>query len=242
MQFNVSQQLKGPVGSTKTYNIEDEVVCPGAPRSAHVEGTVTLMRTDVGILASATLDASVPCTCVRCLSSFDKKSEIVVEEEYVPIEETSDTSTRSALETEGLVIHAQRILDMEPAVREYIILSIPMKPLCKEECAGLCPSCGVNLNEASCSCAKQPESSKVGATKALSSLRDLKTAERKESSEFMGALPKRKTSKARKGKRRTHHGMSTPNLVPCPRCHSAKLPHRVCPACGTYAGQEILQV
>ncbi|MEE9198443.1 MAG: 50S ribosomal protein L32 [Dehalococcoidia bacterium] len=58
----------------------------------------------------------------------------------------------------------------------------------------------------------------------------------------MGALPKRKTSRARKGKRRAHLRVPTPNLVPCPRCHSAKLSHRVCPTCGTYAGQDVLKV
>ncbi|MFQ5934054.1 MAG: 50S ribosomal protein L32 [Dehalococcoidia bacterium] len=58
----------------------------------------------------------------------------------------------------------------------------------------------------------------------------------------MGAQPKRKTSKARKGKRQAHSRLSVPNLVPCPRCHSLKLPHRVCPTCGTYAGQEVLEV
>ncbi|MFQ5874231.1 MAG: 50S ribosomal protein L32 [Dehalococcoidia bacterium] len=58
----------------------------------------------------------------------------------------------------------------------------------------------------------------------------------------MGPQPKRKTSKARKGKRRAHSRMPLPNLVACPRCHSAKLPHHVCPTCGTYAGQDVLKV
>ncbi|MCH8086641.1 MAG: 50S ribosomal protein L32 [Chloroflexi bacterium] len=55
----------------------------------------------------------------------------------------------------------------------------------------------------------------------------------------MGALPKRKTSKARKNKRRAHSSMIRPALVPCPRCHSQKLPHHVCPTCGTYNGREV---
>jgi large subunit ribosomal protein L32 len=58
----------------------------------------------------------------------------------------------------------------------------------------------------------------------------------------MGALPKRKTSKARKGKRRSHHGLAAPALVECPQCHSPKLPHRVCPTCGSYAGREVIEI
>lgn len=176
MQFNVSQQLKGPVGAVKTYHVEDEVSYLGAPGPVSIEGTITLMKTDAGILASSSVNTLVPCTCVRCLSSFSERAHVVLEEEYIPVEETPDASTRTALEMEGLAINAQRILDMEPAVREYIILSIPMKPLCKQDCVGLCPSCGVNLNEISCSCPEHSASPKAEGPIALSSLRDLKTA------------------------------------------------------------------
>ncbi|MFQ5996710.1 MAG: 50S ribosomal protein L32 [Dehalococcoidales bacterium] len=56
------------------------------------------------------------------------------------------------------------------------------------------------------------------------------------------ALPKRKTSKARRGKRRSHLGLSPPQLDYCPQCHSPKLPHHVCPVCGSYAGREVTEV
>ncbi|HEY32090.1 MAG TPA: 50S ribosomal protein L32 [Dehalococcoidia bacterium] len=58
----------------------------------------------------------------------------------------------------------------------------------------------------------------------------------------MGALPKRKTAKARKNKRRSHHAWSEPTLVECPQCHSPKLPHRVCPTCGSYAGRDVIEI
>ncbi len=54
------------------------------------------------------------------------------------------------------------------------------------------------------------------------------------------ALPKRKTSKARRDKRRTHKKIEAPNLSECPQCGEAKLPHRVCPECGYYKGRNIL--
>jgi len=55
------------------------------------------------------------------------------------------------------------------------------------------------------------------------------------------AVPKRKTSKARKNKRRSHHGLSTPSLSRCDRCHSFKASHSVCPNCGYYAGREVIK-
>ncbi|MCK5011871.1 MAG: 50S ribosomal protein L32, partial [Deltaproteobacteria bacterium] len=48
------------------------------------------------------------------------------------------------------------------------------------------------------------------------------------------ALPKRRLSKARKRKRRTHDSLSQVNLTTCPQCNESKLPHHVCPHCGTY--------
>lgn len=54
------------------------------------------------------------------------------------------------------------------------------------------------------------------------------------------AVPKRKTSKARKRKRRTHWKLNTPNLMECPQCHEFKRPHRVCPSCGYYKGEEVV--
>ncbi|MFH1651889.1 MAG: 50S ribosomal protein L32 [Chloroflexota bacterium] len=58
----------------------------------------------------------------------------------------------------------------------------------------------------------------------------------------MGALPKRKTSKARRDKRRSHHSIEAPNLDTCPQCHTPKLPHHTCPTCGTYAGRQVITV
>jgi len=58
----------------------------------------------------------------------------------------------------------------------------------------------------------------------------------------MGALPKRKTAKARRGKRRNHIGLVPPALVPCPQCNSLKLPHHACPTCGSYAGREVIEI
>jgi large subunit ribosomal protein L32 len=58
----------------------------------------------------------------------------------------------------------------------------------------------------------------------------------------MGALPKRKYAKARQGKRRSHLGLSAPALDYCPQCHTPKLPHHVCPVCGTYAGREVIEI
>ena len=54
------------------------------------------------------------------------------------------------------------------------------------------------------------------------------------------AVPKKRTSSARRDKRRANHKAGKARLNSCPRCHSPRLPHRVCPTCGTYAGREVI--
>lgn len=55
------------------------------------------------------------------------------------------------------------------------------------------------------------------------------------------AVPKKRTSSARRDRRRAHDSLSKPTLNECPQCHSPRMPHRVCPTCGTYAGREVIE-
>jgi len=54
-------------------------------------------------------------------------------------------------------------------------------------------------------------------------------------------VPKRKTSKSKRGKRRTHQKVTAPNVVECPQCGEATLSHHACPSCGTYKGRNVIE-
>ncbi|MEG0075144.1 MAG: 50S ribosomal protein L32 [Eubacterium sp.] len=56
------------------------------------------------------------------------------------------------------------------------------------------------------------------------------------------AVPKRKTSKSRRDKRRTHYKLNIPGMSTCPKCGEIKLPHRVCKSCGTYKDVDVMTV
>ena len=58
----------------------------------------------------------------------------------------------------------------------------------------------------------------------------------------MGALPKRRLSKARQGSRLAHTARKPPVLGVCPQCHSPVMPHHACPTCGYYAGREVIKI
>ncbi len=58
----------------------------------------------------------------------------------------------------------------------------------------------------------------------------------------MPPLPKRKLSKGRRDRRRSHLALRSANLTECPTCHNLRRPHHVCPYCGTYEGEEVIEV
>ncbi len=158
MQFNVAGLLKGPVGATREYDLEERAwqhLTEEAKLVQPISGHVQLMRTQNGILVTGTLRTRVALMCSRCLEPAHYDLVIEVEEEFFP---TVEVYTGAVLEwqqytdDEALLIDAQHILDMSEVVRQDLIIALPMQPLCDEACKGLCPTCGQNLNQGTCSC------------------------------------------------------------------------------------------
>ncbi|MBA7654753.1 hypothetical protein ES703_62644 [subsurface metagenome] len=154
MRINVSQQLKSSIGSIRNYEVSEVISIAGG--DSMVEGKVTLVRTDRGILTEATLHTEVKVTCSRCLSLFDYPLTLSIEEEYFPITDVVSGTSLSLPEEPGcFTIDEHHVLDLTEAIRQYALLAIPMKPLCGQDCAGLCPTCGHNLNQGPCDCLPQ---------------------------------------------------------------------------------------
>lgn len=94
--------------------------------------------------------------CSRCLKDFSFPVNISFNAEYIPHQEFIEVGERE-LTTEELDVsfyHGDEI-DIEDLIREQILLSVPMKPLCKPDCQCICPKCGKNLTEASCGCSSE---------------------------------------------------------------------------------------
>ncbi len=154
MRINVSQQLKASIGSTRKYEVSEFVNVAGG--KSMVQGEVGLMRTDRSILAKGTLHTEVEVICSRCLSLFSCPLTLNIEEEYFPIADVVSGASLPLPEEPGcFTIDEHHVIDLTEAIRQCALLAIPMKPLCRGDCAGLCPSCGHNLNQGSCGCSPQ---------------------------------------------------------------------------------------
>ncbi|MDX2136685.1 MAG: DUF177 domain-containing protein [Chloroflexota bacterium] len=102
----------------------------------YLTGTLRLTRTQEGVLVQGTLHAGYEVECLRCLDTVQHDEPFVVEELYAyPATATSEFS----IEEDG-------ILDIAPLVRAEVLIGNEHGVLCKEDCKGLCPECGVNLN------------------------------------------------------------------------------------------------
>ena len=156
MQINVSQLLQEPVGATRDYQINEAAGVTVNGNCYQVQGKVRLLRTERSILAKAALKTEAELTCSRCLGPFLYPLTTTFEDEYLPtVDVVSGVPLPQADEPGAFTIDAHHILDLSEAIRQYTVLAIPMKPLCRQDCAGLCQVCGQNLNQKPCDCPAQ---------------------------------------------------------------------------------------
>lgn len=155
MIYNVAQLLKAPVGSDLRQDVTGELVLEGddATILGPVAGEVRFQRTNLGILASGSIEARVRMQCVRCLEPFEQTIAVPFSEMFLP---TIDVLTGRPLPTiteeQGFPIDARHHLDLAELLRQQTILTLPDQPICREDCAGLCSICGGNCNLRPCNC------------------------------------------------------------------------------------------
>ena len=151
MQINVAQLLKESVGSNRSYQLDESIV---ADNVNSVKGEVTLTRTKSGIMVNGEITANVTGICSRCLKPIDYKINYGFAEEFFP---SIDTSKDLYLlrEPDSPTIDDSHVLDLSDVIRQYAVLTMPAKPLCRSDCAGICPCCGHDLNQGYCQCPPQ---------------------------------------------------------------------------------------
>ena len=133
-----------------------------------------------------------------------------------PGRQTPGRAEREGVEEDDLTTAFYRdgVLDIGDLLREQFQLALPMKPLCSEACRGLCPQCGANLNRTECGCAPAWEDPRLA---------PLKRSAEPDRRRIEMPNPKRRHSKTRTAKRRTHDALKA---VPPACARSARKPRR----------------
>ena len=124
----------------------------GSPESAHV--VISIIKSGLKILAEGSVRMQVSQSCSRCLKEMSLPVDTAFRDEYTSDEEIGKEDEQELTGRElDLGYYSNDELDISEMIKEQVLLSLPMKPLCSPDCKGLCPRCGKDLNKESCRCA-----------------------------------------------------------------------------------------
>ena len=178
--FNVAQLLKERVGATRKLTLQSPLLTlydeDGGEQSTleatDLNGQVKVTRLSEGVLVQGDVDATVHMQCSRCLEDISLPVEARLEEQFQPTVdvETGRPVTRVQSEDEAdstFTIDANHLMDLSEPVRQALLVAIPMRPLCREDCKGLCAVCGANLNYGDCGHHQEDSDNRWDALRAL---------------------------------------------------------------------------
>ena len=112
-----------------------------------------ISRTGREVRLQGTLNARAKVDCDRCLKSIAVPVEAEFDVRYVPAADYEETAARELQEEDlSFSVFADEAIDLDELVREQVLLALPTRALCSEDCKGFCPVCGANRNTQSCDC------------------------------------------------------------------------------------------
>jgi len=151
--INVAPLLKQPLGTRVDYEITESPIDPRGENAGllevsivDIDARVHATHTNPGAYLEGSADAHVAAQCARCLTPIDTPVHADFAEQYyatVPVESGAGLVEPPL---DAKTIGSDFKVDLTPLLREELILVTPVAPLCRPDCAGLCPECGEDLN------------------------------------------------------------------------------------------------
>ena len=158
MQFNVAQLLKEPTGAVRRYELNENLsgLDPELRFLGPLVGTLQLLRTNSGVLATGNFSTAVQTNCNRCTEPIAQEVRFSLAENFRPLTEVTTgrylrpeefEGEEEDLEDTALLIDERHILSIEEVVRQTVWLAMPMYPACNWTGAGDCPNLIKRLSE-----------------------------------------------------------------------------------------------
>lgn len=148
---NVAQLLRAQVGTFRSYEFSEQEPDLSAELNLRslIEGRVKLTRTPRGVLADVAYQVTVEQECGRCLEPVRTGLESQLSEEYLAMTNVATGQPLAGVvaEADEQVISPNHEIDLTDVIRQDIVVQQPIQPLCRENCAGLCVTCGADLNQ-----------------------------------------------------------------------------------------------
>lgn len=149
--FNVAGLLREGAGASRLIRLRDHYVAlgPDLELAGPLDLDLRLLRTNRGILARGEARTALRRSCSRCTDPLVEDVAVSLDEEFLP---TIDPDSGVALawtdeEKDVRRIDEHHEIELDPVLREELVLSEPMLVLCRPDCPGLCPECGARLDD-----------------------------------------------------------------------------------------------
>ncbi|RJP48095.1 MAG: DUF177 domain-containing protein [Anaerolineaceae bacterium] len=143
LRLNVGFILNSDVGFSNEFPFDYEKIKVADDlelRGFH--GSAIVGRTPQGLLVTGKFEATFGVECVRCLREFDHTVHWEITELYA--------FKKKSVTDSDLILPDDAQIDLAPLIRDYALTEIPISPICKPNCKGLCPTCGQDLNLKDC--------------------------------------------------------------------------------------------
>ncbi len=141
-RLNVGFIVHEEVGYNREFPFAFDEILLDDLRLRTFQGQAMIGRTPQGLIVQARFEAVTVLECVRCLAPFDYHLHLDMTELYA--------FNKKSVSESGLLLPEDAHIDLQPLIREYALLALPISPICKADCKGLCPVCGEDLNQIAC--------------------------------------------------------------------------------------------
>ena len=135
-----------------------------------VKGGIDFTNAGRLIIVRGKLATVVELECGRCLDEFITPVKMTVEEQFPIVDPHAVTPEHTEEIEEDEVdesLFLDNVFDLSEYIRQAVLVEVPIRPLCREDCKGLCPTCGMDLNEGACGCPVETEDSPFAALKVI---------------------------------------------------------------------------
>jgi uncharacterized protein len=139
LRINVGFLINAPLGYSRDIHFDlPKILLENDLELTQFNGKARVSNTPQGILVQSNFQGNTNAECVRCLENFS----LLISCEFSDLYAFDNRSTTES----GLILRDDANIDLEPLVREYLLIEQPISPICSPDCKGLCPECGENLN------------------------------------------------------------------------------------------------
>lgn len=150
----VPSELFAPAESSYFEGTYDLAILKAGPDLYEFSGPlawqVTLTNTGGALLVTGTVEGTAKTSCARCLNAFEFPVTGEIEGYYLLSEE--EDAPEDMDDDEFSYLPKNNVIELDPLLKAALLLEMPLVPLCDDDCKGICPDCGADLNEGPCGC------------------------------------------------------------------------------------------